>query len=106
MNESPLKEAESEKPTWRPSGVRRAVASVSDVLADVAGAPPDQVLARVPRVATDPRGCALDARARWLVAFVDGRSTFEEVVTKSGLPAVDGLLGACELVALGVVVLA
>ena len=110
-----------ELPTWRPSGVRRAVGNASELLhklaandADDADADDDQrrggsiydVLDRtaiVVRVPTRVNLASLDARARWLLPFLDGKTSVELAMQSSGMPLVDALIAMCELVARGVV---
>jgi hypothetical protein len=106
---------EYETPTWRPSGVRRAVGSASDLLHRLSTMSDDDtrtpvygVLAKVPVLVTTPerlRVLALDARARWVLPFIDGARTVELVAEATGVPLVDALLALCELVAREVIAL-
>jgi hypothetical protein len=59
------------------------------------------------RVATNAEVLAarLDARARWMLSFVDGRSVLGHVISTSGLPLEDARDGVAELVLRGLVVL-
>jgi len=59
------------------------------------------------RVADDEqiRASRLDARARWMLSFVDGRSVLGHVISISGLPLEDAREGVSELVLRGLVVL-
>jgi hypothetical protein len=47
----------------------------------------------------------LDARARWMLSFIDGRSVLGHVLSISGLPLEDAREGVSELVVRGLVVL-
>jgi len=59
------------------------------------------------RIATDAEVLAsrLDARARWMLSFIDGRSVLGHVISTSGLPLEDARDGVAELVLQGLVVL-
>jgi hypothetical protein len=59
------------------------------------------------RVASDDEvhAARLDARARWMLSFVDGRSVLGHVISTSGLPVEDARDGVSELVLRGLVVL-
>jgi hypothetical protein len=47
----------------------------------------------------------LDARARWMLSFIDGRSVLGHVISICGLPAEEAREGVSELVLRGLVVL-
>jgi hypothetical protein len=55
------------------------------------------VLFRVPSAL--PLPASLDVRARWMLAYVDGARTVEEMLEHCGLPRKDAIVGICELVA-------
>jgi hypothetical protein len=106
-----------ERPTWRPSGVRRAVGNASELLHKLAARDVDdegggsiyEVLERTAVVVGAPGRVdlmSLDARARWLLPFLDGTASVERAMQSSGMPPVDALLAMCELVARGIVSLA
>lgn len=59
------------------------------------------------RVATadEVHAARLDARARWMLSFIDGRSVLGHVISISGLPLEDAREGVGELVLRGLVVL-
>lgn len=57
------------------------------------------LLAAVVVATREPRPASLDVRAAWLLPFVDGERTVEDLVAQSGLSHVDALLGIHELVA-------
>lgn len=110
-------EIEIETPTWRPSGVRRAVGNASELLYKLAaeggarepGGSIYEVLERTATIVATPimlRATSLDARARWLIPFLDADASVEDAMRASGMAPVDALLGMCELVARGIVVLA
>jgi hypothetical protein len=47
----------------------------------------------------------LDARARWMLAFIDGETTLGGVLASGGLPIDDAREAVAELVLKGIVVL-
>ncbi len=47
----------------------------------------------------DARLVPLDARARWVLAFVDGTRAVEEIFEENGLPEADAAFAMAELVA-------
>jgi hypothetical protein len=51
------------------------------------------------------RAKPLDARAAWMVAFIDGEATLGRVLASGGLPIDDARDAIAELVLLGIVVL-
>ncbi len=112
--------AESDRPTWRPSEVRkRALVDVPldellyrFAMGDREGAvhAAETVLAasQVPAI-RDPRRAAgdgdLDACARWLIPFVVGVTPLDRVRAESGLPLPVALQAFCELLERKIVVL-
>jgi hypothetical protein len=59
------------------------------------------------RVASDDQvhAARLDARAQWMLSFIDGRSVLGHVLSISGLPLDEAREGVGELVVRGLVVL-
>ncbi len=51
------------------------------------------------------RSTALDARARWMLPFIDGRTRLGDVLERSGLPFDDARYAVGELVRVGIVAL-
>ncbi len=51
------------------------------------------------------RSSVLDARARWMLAFIDGETTLGRVLACAGLPIDDAREAVAELVLQGIVVL-
>jgi hypothetical protein len=51
------------------------------------------------------RSTVLDARARWMLAFIDGKMTLGGVLASGGLPIDDAREAVAELVLQGIVVL-
>jgi hypothetical protein len=51
------------------------------------------------------RSTVLDARARWMLAFIDGETTLGRVLASGGLPIDDAREAVAELVLQGIVVL-
>jgi hypothetical protein len=51
------------------------------------------------------RSTVLDARARWMLAFIDGETTLGRVLPSGGLPIDDAREAISELVLRGIVVL-
>jgi hypothetical protein len=51
------------------------------------------------------RSTVLDARARWMLAFIDGQMTLGRVLASGGLPIDDAREAIAELVLQGIVVL-
>ena len=54
---------------------------------------------------TEIRTAILDARARWMLAFIDGETTLGRVLASGGLPIDDAREAVAELVLQGIVVL-
>lgn len=102
-------ESASDLPTLRPSGVRRVSPSVHDLLdnvgeGDVAtiemGGPLVEMEWRVPVIVAEDRGTrdlVLDARARWLLPFIDGETPVVMVLENSGMPQADAVEAFCAL---------
>jgi hypothetical protein len=51
------------------------------------------------------RSTVLDARARWMLAFIDGEATLGRVLASGGLPLDDAREAVADLVLQGIVVL-
>lgn len=63
---------------------------------------------QIPRIAMDARtisSLALDHRAGFLLSFVDGNYTIDDLLDVSGMPRVETLRIVCELLDLGVLAL-
>jgi hypothetical protein len=58
------------------------------------------------RVADDDRvhAARLDARAKWMLGFVDGRTVLSHVISTCGLPADEAREGVLDLVERGLVI--
>ena len=55
--------------------------------------------------AAEIRSMVLDARARWMLAFIDGETTLGLVLASGGLPIDDAREAVADLVLQGIVVL-
>jgi hypothetical protein len=104
-------ELPTELPTLRPSGVRLATVPVQELLrryAAIDGDATATILERthVPIVVAEGsslRDFVLDARARWLLPFIDGHSPLLLVLEQSGMPRADAIEAFCALLEHGIV---
>jgi hypothetical protein len=76
------------------SGVRAATEGFDDRSIPVVVASPAEI-----------RSTVLDARARWMLAFIDGQTKLGAVLASGGLPIDDAREAVAELVLQGIVVL-
>jgi len=101
--------SDSDLPTLRPSGVRRVSPSVLDLLEQVGDAevstrdtsgPIGEMEWRVPVIVAEDkitRDLVLDARARWLLPFIDGDTPLAIILENSGMPQADAVEAFCAL---------
>lgn len=106
-----------DRPTWRPSGVRAVVLPVDELLYRFAVGDREGAVAaagvildrsHVPLLlaaGSELADAMLDARARWLLPFIDGLTPLALVLDHCGLPRADALEAFCELLERGIVAL-